>query len=256
MKKLFILLMTVLLVTSVSILSQTSRPGVLTTTRSATGPTTTTTTKSIKINLNTPKALLESVHLSVTARDCDAMARCVEPRFRTYTKQMYKLHFRLNAGLTSLIKVMEKKFDKNTAEKLTRGAIFFGGPSPASPASGAVRNGKIDWRKVKIRIQGNMASYTIGKPPVIWNARKIGSKWYWVSPGIYNTTPEQLKIAVEMSKKTINQAVRLYKELETGVRKGTITKESFEDKAEEIWQKVIRTPVVEPKTKPKGKPAR
>lgn len=252
MKKAFVLLTAVLLVASVSMLSQTSRPGALSTSRSTTGPTTTTSMPSIKVDLSSPKAMLESVHLATTAQDCDAMARCVEPRFRTYTKQMYKLHFRLNVSLTSLIKVMEKKFDKKTAKKLTQGAIFFGGPSPLSPASKAVKGGKIDWRKVKIRIHGNRVSYTIKKSPMILGARKVGDKWYWVSPGIYNLTPNQLKMSIKRSKKTINQAVRLYKEIETGVRNGTISRDNFEDKSEEIWEKVTKPPPAEPETKPKS----
>lgn len=192
-------------------------------------------TSKIVVEQSTVKGLIETLNAAGAARDVDTIAACIEPSVRETAKKILLLNLRIPAMQKPVFKAIDESFTPASAQEVKLSDIFRGGEEKSlSPVVEAVKNGRIDWEKIKIAESEASASVAVnGGAP--WYVKKIDGKWYSIPGG--NHTEAELLDAIKAMEKGMDILSKVYVQLEKGIRDGSITPANFEIRVDEIWKK-------------------
>lgn len=202
------------------------------TSQPATGP-----TSRVVMDQSSIKSLLESMHNAAMAADIDALTSCISPTFRTRLRSMAELARDLQIRTSLLRKDMVEKFGQKDTDELLGRYLRLPGMRDVSPLRAAVKDGQIDWSLVAIKQEGDSATVTIASRGL----QKVGNiqgKWYMTPAG--TITPDQAQMMAEQYAAIRQATLEGLDEIAQGVRRGTITKESFPQATEVLHGRIAK----------------
>ena len=173
----------------------------------------------VNIDQSSPKALAASFHDAVESENYAAMLECAEPASQPEFDRILVAFRRSARKIRAVAKMIEEKIGRDEAEEYRTHLEEF---TEFRTLSEAVEGGKVDWSKVKFKVDGNRASATIGGETV-GLYKKIDGKWYIAGSvesrfarWMYQATLKQL----DMQAAAADRHAR-------GIRNGTINKGNF-----------------------------
>lgn len=187
----------------------------------------------VKVDLTSPKALLQTLHDAAGADDDAAFAQCMEPSLREITKASNEM----KRTVKHLFQTMDKKLGTD-ATKFKSSPAFAAGLGEIDVMAPAVVNGKIDWDKVQIaRELNNSVPVSInGNPNVIKN---IEGKYYLSTMMPLDATQSQIALLNHL--KILVFLKQTSEKLEKGLNDGSLTKDNFEQAIKTIGEDSVST---------------
>ncbi|MCE5276905.1 MAG: hypothetical protein ABFD92_13655 [Planctomycetaceae bacterium] len=174
------------------------------------------------VNLDTPKATLESLDKAVRAMDVDAITACAAPEYQKPVGVMMATLKDIQAKEASARKAVTEKFGKEAADATFQNSMS----ASDTPLKGAMENGKVNWEKVVIKTEGDAATVEIaGKADDDLNMKKIGGKWYVVP----NEPAAEMAKKAEQAKAMMSKMGEAYASFEKQVRDGKVEKDKLGD---------------------------
>ncbi len=180
-------------------------------------------------NQGSPKDLLEAFHKCAQAKSLAAVVDLIDPAFQKPMRTMIDAMNTMEAKVESLAKTVESKIDKETADKIREQQKKEGQNGLKSPLETAVKDGKIDWSKVKIEEKGDAATVEIDGKVADVMLKKVNGKWYAAPPaGEKDMTPEKMQAETDKIKGMMDKMVKAVDDVQKKVNDGTIKKDTFE----------------------------
>ncbi len=180
-------------------------------------------------NQGSPKDLLEAFHKCAQTESPGAVVDLIDPAFQKPMRTMIDAMNTMAAKVESLAKTVESKFGKEAADKIREQQKKESQSGMKSPMGAAVKDGKIDWSKVKIEEKGDAATVEIDGKVADVVLTKVNGKWYAAPPtGKKDMTPEKMQAETDKIKGMMDKMGKAIDDVQKKVSDGTIKKDTFE----------------------------
>ncbi len=171
----------------------------------------------------TAEQAAETLLLSMTALDYETMSQVIVPEYQKAIQSFGRSVSRLVAAAENLASAAQARLSAKEVEIARRPVVAF----QDNPAALAIKDGRVDWTKVRVEAKGDKATAKIEGEEDPLQLVRIGDKWF-ANPTGEAETPEQLAKSAEALARDVDQQVPRLEALAQRVRAGQVKAADFE----------------------------
>jgi len=163
----------------------------------------------------------------MAAGEADLVGSFYEPTWQALMKRTMKCVVAIARANERVLTAARAKWSAKEADKLSKSAMFSMTLAGLAGPGSVVKDGQIDWSKIRIEEAKDSANVTIdGKSHT--KLVKVGGKWYLAGPA--GATARDMELGVKQQEAQLALMTRVYGAIASGISDGTVTPDNLRAK--------------------------
>ena len=172
-------------------------------------------------DLSSPKSVIAGVHAALAAGDAELAAGYFEPAWQQYMRRMVKGAATLASATEKVLAAAKAKWTTDEAEKLAKAPLFGMKLADMGGLGAGIKDGQIDWSKIKIEEKDNTATVTVDGGAAMKQVKANG-KWHLAVPSSVTVATSDVELALKQQEAQLPLVIRAYEAVAAGIADGTV----------------------------------